>query len=86
MLDSLRTRLVMPLTRVGTMHTDVPARLIPLIKIDDELLALHAHQAAGIDVRLLKRKVAMQGVDNLGTSGDACNPVFKTPLRESARP
>jgi toxin CcdB len=58
LLDSLRTRLVMPLSRVGVTAGTLPRRLVPVFTIKGEALALHAHEAAGIDARLLKRAVA----------------------------
>jgi toxin CcdB len=58
LLDALPTRLVMPLSRTGVMTGGMPARLVPVFSVAGEKLALHAHQSAGIDARLLKRRVA----------------------------
>jgi toxin CcdB len=57
LLDGLPTRLVMPLSREGVMASGLPRRLVPVLSVDGEALALHAHQSAGIDARLLKRRV-----------------------------
>jgi toxin CcdB len=57
LLDSLPTRLVMPLTRVGLRSDDMPRRLVPVFVIDGERLAMHPHEAAGIDARLLRRRI-----------------------------
>jgi toxin CcdB len=58
LLDALPTRLVMPLSRVGVMPQGMPQRLVPVFSVAGEKLALHAHQSAGIDARLLKKRVA----------------------------
>jgi toxin CcdB len=58
LLDALPTRLVMPLSRAGVMASGMPQRLVPVLRIGRENLALHAHQSAGIDARLLKKRVA----------------------------
>ncbi|HZE90541.1 MAG TPA: CcdB family protein [Rhizobacter sp.] len=57
LLESLPTRLVMPLSRVGVAASGLPSRLVPLFTVENEKLALHAHEAAGIDARLLKKRV-----------------------------
>lgn len=74
LLDSLPTRLVMPLSRVGARPATVPRRLVPLVSIGGELLALHAHEAAGIDARLLKQSVASVA-DKAGEIRDALDAV-----------
>ena len=58
LLDALPTRLVMPLSRAGVMAVGMPQRLVPVFSVEGEKLALHAHQSAGIDARLLKKRVA----------------------------
>lgn len=58
LLDALPTRLVMPLWRKGVVATGAPPRLVPEFSVEGEALALHPHQCAGIDARLLKRRVA----------------------------
>jgi toxin CcdB len=58
LLDALPTRLVMPLSQVGVMPQGMPPCLVPVYSVADEILALHAHQSAGIDPRLLKKRVA----------------------------
>lgn len=56
LLSALRTRLVMPLTRVGVAQA--PRRLAPVFVIDGERLALQPQTATGMDARLLKKPVA----------------------------
>ena len=58
LLGALRTRLTMPLSRVGIGMAGMPRRLVPEFVIAGERLALHAHVAAGIDARLLRGAVA----------------------------
>ena len=58
MLSALRTRLVMPLTRVGVDLDQAPRRLAPVFTIAGERLALQPQTAAGLDARLLKQPVA----------------------------
>ena len=57
LLSGLRTRLVMPLSRVGAGAPGLPRRLIPLFTIDGERLALHAHQSNSVEARSLKSPV-----------------------------
>ena len=58
LLDVLRTRLTMPLSRIGVDADGMPRRLAPQFMVEGERLALHAHAAAGIDARLLRSAVA----------------------------
>lgn len=56
-IDVLRTRLTMPLSRVGVDIPRLPKRLVPQFVVEGQRLALHAHAAAGIDARLLRDAV-----------------------------
>lgn len=58
LLSELRTRLVMPLTRVAAGLPQAPRRLAPEFTIAGERLALQPHTAAGIEARLLRKPVA----------------------------
>jgi toxin CcdB len=58
LLSALRTRLVMPLTRVAVDIDSAPRRLAPLFIIQGERLALQPQTAAGVDSRLLRKPVA----------------------------
>ncbi len=58
MLSALRTRLVLPLTRVAVDLPHPPRRLAPLFSIAGERLALAPQATAGIDARRLKTPVA----------------------------
>ena len=57
LLESLPTRLVMPLSRVGLRPEGMPRRLAPTFVIDGERVALYPHEAAAVDAKLLKRRV-----------------------------
>jgi len=57
LLDALPTRLVMPLSRVSVRSDGIPRRLIAVFVIDGERLALHPHEAAGVDAKLLRKRV-----------------------------
>ena len=56
-IDQLTTRLVVPLSRVGNGADKLPRRLTPLFEIDGEALGFLPHQAAPVQVRLLKKPV-----------------------------
>lgn len=58
LLGVLRTRLTMPLSRIGIDAAGMPRRLAPQFVVEGERLALHPHAAAGIDSRLLRGAVA----------------------------
>jgi len=58
MLSALRTRLVVPLTRVGLDLPNPPRRLAPQFTIAGERLALAPQATAGLDARLLRQPVA----------------------------
>lgn len=57
-IDVLRTRLTIPLSRVGVGIPGLPKRLLPQFVVDGEKLTLHAHAAAGVDARLLRDPVS----------------------------
>lgn len=57
LLNGLRTRLTMPLSRVGLNASNVSKRLLPKFSIKGELLALYAHQASPLEARWLKGPV-----------------------------
>jgi toxin CcdB len=58
LLSALRTRLVMPLTRVAVDLPYPPRRLAPQFTVGGERLALAPQATAGLDARLLKQPVA----------------------------
>ncbi|MBT9597062.1 MAG: CcdB family protein [Vitreoscilla sp.] len=58
LLADLRTRLVLPLSRAGATLTQVPHRLAPTFVVEEQVLALQPHLAAGIDARLLRHAVS----------------------------
>lgn len=58
LLSVLRTRLAMPLSRIGVDASGLPRRLAPQFVVAGERIALHPHAAAGIDARLLRSPVA----------------------------
>lgn len=58
LLEQLPTRLVMPLSRVGTDAAKLPVNLCPAVHVEGEALSLMAHQAAPLPARLLKKPVA----------------------------
>ena len=58
LLAGLRTRLVMPLSRVGVDATGLPRRLVPVFEVEGERLALLAHQSSAVEARSLKTSVA----------------------------
>ena len=58
LLSAMRTRLVMPLTRVAVDVPFSPRLLSPQLTVDGERLALAPQATAGMDARLLKQPVA----------------------------
>jgi toxin CcdB len=58
LIDQLTTRLVMPLSRVGTDQPSLPHNLCPLVDLQGESLSLMAHLAAPVIARSLKKPVA----------------------------
>ena len=57
LIDQLTTRLVVPLFRMGSSADKLPRRLIPLFEVAGEVLAFLPHQAAPVQVRLLKKPI-----------------------------
>lgn len=58
LLADLKTRLVMPLTRVGVDLRQTPRRLAPTLVVAGERLLALPHLSAGMDARHLKKPVA----------------------------
>ena len=58
LLSGLRTRLVMPLTRVAVDVPQPPRRLAPVFSVAGERLALQPQATAGLDAKLLRGAVA----------------------------
>jgi toxin CcdB len=61
LIDQLPTRLVMPLSRVGAMLSNLPSTLCPMFDIEGESLLLMAHQAGPLPARLLRKPIASMG-------------------------
>ena len=57
LIDQLATRLVVPLSRIGSGPEKLPSRLTPIFEVDGEALALLPHLAAPVQLRLLKKPV-----------------------------
>lgn len=76
MFDGLRTRLIVPLSRVGSNAPGLPRRLIPVFVVGGERLALHAHLATGVEARLLRDKVDSL-LAHAGEIGDAFDAVMR---------
>ncbi len=57
LISQLPTRLVMPLSRVGTTQSRLPVNLSLRVEISDETLSLLAYMAAPVPARLLKKSV-----------------------------
>ena len=58
LLTELRTRLVMPLSRVAADTSHGPRRLAPQFTVAGERLMLQPQASAGIDARVLRKPVA----------------------------
>ena len=59
LLERLRTRLTIPLSRLGAdLSDELPRRLAPRFVVADERLQLLAHLAAVIEARHLRERVA----------------------------
>ena len=56
--DQLPTRLVMPLSRVGTNEGRLPTSICPLVDVQGETLSVMAHLAAAVPAKLLRKPVA----------------------------
>jgi len=57
LISALPTRLVMPLSRVGSEQARFPLNLCPPVTLEGEALTLMPHLAAPIDKRLLRHPV-----------------------------
>lgn len=57
LMDRLVTRLVLPLSRVGSMVSHLPINLCPIVSIEGEKLTIQAHLAAPVAASLLKNPV-----------------------------
>lgn len=57
LIDTLPTRLVMPLSRIGVGKVKLPGNLCPTIEVEGETLTLLAHLAAPVAARLLRKPV-----------------------------
>lgn len=57
LIDTLPTRLVMPLSRIGAAQARLPVNLCPLVAIEGEPLTLMPHLAAPVSARLLRKPV-----------------------------
>ena len=76
LLSVLRTRLTMPLSRVGVdAPSGMPRRLVPQFMVEGERLALLPHAAAGIDARLLRDAVGSLA-EHAGEIRDALDAVL----------
>ena len=75
LLSDLRTRLVMPLSRVAADASQVPRRLAPAFSVLGERLLLQPHSAASIDARLLRKPVSSL-VGHAGEIRDALDAVI----------
>ena len=58
LLGALTTRMVVPLAVTTLAKKDLPLRLCPMINIKNESLMLVPFEAAPLDKRLLKEKIA----------------------------
>lgn len=57
LIDTLATRLVMPLSRVGASQSRLPTTLCPVVQIGGETLTLMPHLAAPLAARSLREPV-----------------------------
>lgn len=57
LMDRLVTRLVLPLSRVGSTVSHLPINLCPIVSIEGEKLTIQAHLAAPVVASLLKNPV-----------------------------
>ena len=58
LLSSLATRMVVPLAVTALAATDLPRRLCPVMTVKGQSLMLVPFEAAPLDKRLLKKKLA----------------------------
>jgi len=57
LIDTLPTRLVMPLSRIGAGQAKLPVNLCPRVEIEGESLTLMPHLAAPVAARMLRNPV-----------------------------
>ena len=57
LIDSLSTRLVMPLSRIGAAQRLLPVNLCPIVLVEDEKLTIQPHLAAPVAASALKNPV-----------------------------
>jgi toxin CcdB len=71
--DTLPTRLVMPLSRIGAAQARLPVNLCPLMEIEGEPLTLMPHLAAPVAAGLLRKPVISVAhiAGEIGASMDA---------------
>jgi toxin CcdB len=58
LLSSLATHMVVPLAMTALAATDLPRRLCPVMNVEGQSLMLVPFEAAPLDKRLLKKKMA----------------------------
>lgn len=58
LLDSLNSRVVIPLTPIGNIEKEYPKNLCPTIQVKDKDFALLTHQITSVPISLLKKKSA----------------------------
>jgi toxin CcdB len=56
LLDTLNSRVVIPLTPIGKSDKHYPEHLCPIIKIKNKKFALLTHQLTSVPTSLLKKK------------------------------
>ena len=56
LLDSLNSRVVIPLTQTNNVSKEYPKNLCPNVSIDSKNYALLSHQITSVPISLLKKK------------------------------
>lgn len=56
LLDTLNSRVVLPLTPIKNVNKEYPKNLCPVISIDKKGFALLSHQITSVPISLLKKK------------------------------
>lgn len=56
LLDSLNSRVVIPLTPSNNLSKEYPKNLCPVISIENKTFALLSHQITSVPITLLKKK------------------------------
>lgn len=75
LLADLKTRFVMPLTRMGVDLRQTPRRLAPMLMVAGERVMAVPQLSSGMDVRHLKKPVASLA-DQAGELRDALDAVI----------